>query len=84
MDSWIKCLKKGKKINKINLVMGNYLFNQESLSVHPDRIKQRDREYMEIIEKYYKDLPASVFDFRNSILKRGALPPSYSKMVIKK
>jgi hypothetical protein len=83
-EFWIKCLRKGKKINKINLVMGNYLFNQESLSVHPDKIKGRDKEHMEIIEKYYKDLPPSVFNFRNSILQRDAAPPSYSKMIIKK
>ena len=82
-EFWIKCLRKGKKINKINLVMGNYLFNQESLSVHPDKIKRRDKEHMEIIEKYYKDLPPSVFAFRDSILQRDA-PPSYSKMVIKR
>ena len=83
-EFWIKCLRKGKKINKINLVMGNYLFNQESLSVHPDKIKRRDKEHMEIIEKYYKDLPPSVFAFRDSILRRDAAPPSYSKMVIKR
>ena len=83
-EFWIKCLRKGKKINKINLVMGNYLFNQESLSVHPDKIKRRDKEHMEIIEKYYKDLPPSVFAFRESILRRDAAPPSCSKMVIKR
>jgi len=83
-EFWIKCLKKGKKINKTNLVMGNYLFNQESLSVHPDRRKRRDKEHREIVEKHYKDLPPSVFDFYNSILKRNATPLPYGKMVIKK
>lgn len=82
-EFWIKCLKKGKKINKINLVMGNYLFNQESLSVHPDKIKRRDEEHMEIVKKHYKDLPPSVFDFYNSILQRDAPIPSCGKMVIK-
>jgi len=82
-DFWIKCLKNDKKINRINLVMGNYLFNQESLSVHPDRIKLRDREHTEIIEKHYKDLPHSVFDFYNSILKTQANPLPWGKMVIK-
>jgi len=76
-------LKNDKKINRINLVMGNYLFNQESLSVHPDRIKLRDREHTEIIEKHYKDLPHSVFDFYNSILKTQANPLPWGKMVIK-
>ena len=83
-EFWIKCLRKGKKINKINLVMGNYLFNQESLSVHPDNLKQRDREHAEIIEKYYKDLPPSVFDFCNSILQRDAVPLPYGKIIIKR
>ena len=64
--------------------MGNYLFNQESLSVHPDKIKRRDKEHMEIIKKYYKDLPASVFDFCNSILERDSALSSYGKMVIKR
>ena len=83
-EFWIKCLKKGKKINKINLVMGNYLFNQESLSVHPDKTKQRDKEHNEIIEKYYKDLPSSIFDFYNSIVKRHVNPLPWGKMVIKR
>jgi GT2 family glycosyltransferase len=83
-EFWIKCLKKGKKINKTNLVMGNYLFNQESLSVHPDRRKRRDKEHREIVEKHYKDLPPSVFDFYNSILQRDSALSSYGKMVIKR
>ena len=81
-EFWIKCLKKDKKINKINLVMGNYLFNQGSLSVRPDKIKQRDKEHNEIIEKYYKDLPSSIFDYYNSILDKMLEP--WGKMVIKR
>jgi len=83
-EFWIRCLFYNKKFDKLNLVMGNYYFNNESNSLHPEKIQGRDKEHEEIIEKYYKNLPASVFDFRNSILERNVTPLPYGKMVIKK
>jgi glycosyltransferase involved in cell wall biosynthesis len=82
-EFWIRCLLRNKKFDKLNLVMGNYYFNDKSNSLHPEKIQGRDKEHREIIQKHYKDLPPSVFDFYNSILQRDAPIPSYGKMVIK-
>jgi glycosyltransferase involved in cell wall biosynthesis len=83
-EFWVRCLLRNKKFDKLNLVMGNYYFNDKSKSLHPEKRQGRDNEHEEIIEKYYKNLPSSVFDFYNSILERDAIPLPYGKMVIKK
>jgi glycosyltransferase involved in cell wall biosynthesis len=82
-EFWIRCLLHNKKFDKLNLVMGNYYFNNESISLRPEKTQGRDKEHNEIIKKHYKNLPASVFDFFNSISKRNATPGPCGKMVIK-
>lgn len=65
-EFWIRCLKQKKRFDKINIVMGNYYFNEEGASI--ENLKETHRQHSEIINKHYADQPASVFDFYNSLV----------------
>ena len=63
--------------------MGNYYFNPKGASVDEVVHKKRDDQHTQIIEKYYKDEPPSIFNFYKSIIQQSAQQPSYGKMIIK-
>ena len=67
-EFWIRCLKQKKRFDKINIVMGNYYFNEEGASI--ENLKETHRQHSEIINKHYADQPASVFNFYNSLVNR--------------
>ena len=48
--------------------MGNYYFNKEGVSL--SNFEKLAIENNNIITKYYKDQPRSVFDFYNSLVKK--------------
>ena len=76
-------LKNKKRFDKLNITMGNYYFNPSGVSVKEDFHAKRDKQHNEVIEKYYKDEPPSVFEFYNGVIKRNRFAPP-SQMVIKR
>lgn len=67
-EFWVRCLTHNKRFDKLNFLMGNYYFNEEGVSLSD--FEKVGMENESIIKKYYKNQPASVFDFYNSLIQR--------------
>ena len=85
-EFWLRCLKNKKRFDKLNITMGNYYFNFSGVSMKDD--KERDKQHIDIVKKYYKDEPVSIFNFYNQVA--GVVHPlaaarsleTFSKMTI--
>ncbi len=67
-EFWVRCLTHNKRFDKLNFLMGNYYFNEEGVSLSD--FERVGVENATIIKKYYKNQPAAVFDFYNSLIQK--------------
>ena len=85
-EFWLRCVKNKKRFDKLNITMGNYYFNFSGVSMKDS--KERDQQHVDIVKKYYKDEPASIFNLYNQVagvphpLAAAQSLKTFSKMII--